>query len=196
MGINEPEIVHGTMYHGGIPINEIKESYEKIETMCIIASSKCYLPGHRLRHELIKKILKSDLDISIYGRGLEPLYSGDPRIKYAIENKQDAYGPCKYTLAIENVFYGFFTEKICEPILCECLPLYAGCENPYIDLTDDTNLLVHSNIDKMFDMIKTVYNDGGALYEKHLPRITKARQDMLDIKTTLPEFLHKTFNEQ
>jgi hypothetical protein len=40
------------------------------------------------------------------------------------------YSNYKYVLAVENNFeFNYATEKIWEPLLCECLPFYWGCPN-------------------------------------------------------------------
>ena len=53
-----------------------------------------------------------------------------------IFDKEKAIIPYKYYFMCENnVEHNFATEKIWEPILCECLAFYWGCPNleEYID---------------------------------------------------------------
>jgi hypothetical protein len=52
------------------------------------------------------------------------------------DNRFNVYSKYKYCLAVENNFeMNYASEKIWEPILCECLPFYWGCPNleEYID---------------------------------------------------------------
>jgi hypothetical protein len=98
---------------------------------------------YRARTDFVHKILKSDLDIDIYGKGWDYLKGTDSRIKGQIENKK--YGLLDYTfsVAIENcVEDGYFTEKLTDCILTNTTPIYYGCPS----------------IDKFFDGIYTLSN--------------------------------------
>jgi hypothetical protein len=192
----QPEFKRGVTYFGTVPVAEIQDSYEdfKLKKMCIVASAKQHLVGHRLRHQIIQRILQSDLNIDIYGRGIEHMYK-DPRVKGSLESKEEIYKHYKYAIAIENVFYGFATEKICDPILFDALPIYAGHpDQPFMEIDNEFHLTRTNNIDDMFNMIRKIYEDD-TLYEKYKSRIIEAKRNMLEVKNTLPEFLYKVFNE-
>ena len=60
-----------------------------------MVSEKTDAPGHKYRHALVKKILDTDLEIDIYGRGCK-YYKDDKRIKGEFEDC-DLYKNYLYT---------------------------------------------------------------------------------------------------
>ena len=56
--------------------------FEKKEKMSIIFSEKKYFPGHDYRYQLVNKILDSDMEIHIFGRGCKKVRK-DSRINGA-----------------------------------------------------------------------------------------------------------------
>ena len=75
---------------------------EKTKFMSIVLSKKKQLDGHKHRHSLVQAILKTDLDIHIYGRGANQ-YSSD-RVKGEFE-RMEPYKDYTFTIAIENKRY-------------------------------------------------------------------------------------------
>lgn len=101
--------------YGGSWIEEHEESiYEKDKLVSIVASSKNFLTGHKLRHDVISKFKDSNLDV--FGYGYNP-----------VQSLLTAYKDYKFTIVIENIKddYGF-SEKIITPILCGTIPIYYG----------------------------------------------------------------------
>jgi hypothetical protein len=88
----------------------------KKRKISLVASSKNLTDGHRLRHEIITKY-GHDFDIDVYGTGYSPF-----------SNRSDPYLDYEYTIVIENVKYQqhYFTEKLIDPLLLECIPIYWG----------------------------------------------------------------------
>lgn len=79
---------------------------------------------YETRHEVLKKILDSDLDIDIYGRDLNIT---DQRYKGAPQNKAEALLPYEYSIAIENGRWkGYISEKFFDCLLCNTVPIYLG----------------------------------------------------------------------
>ena len=119
----------------------------KSKIMSLMVSEKMDQIGHKYRHELVGKILETDLPIDIYGRGCKYYtYIGDDRIKgefYEIE----PYEAYKFHICIENIpLNHYFSEKIMNPLLISTTPVYMGCRNintyfndNVIELTGDIN---------------------------------------------------------
>lgn len=114
----------------------IKEK-EKQSVLSTICSSKYFDEGHIARIDFLKFLeKKSDvlLDIYNYDNNYEFKNYRGPLSPY--ENKSDGLKNYKYYFMVENNYENnFITEKIWEPILCECLCFYWGCPNiaDYID---------------------------------------------------------------
>lgn len=90
-------------------------NYPKTKNICIIASYKNNLPGHKLRHQIISE-LSNRYGIDVYGNGYKPF-----------ENMIDVLKNYKHCIVVENVSnYGWNTEKIWSPMSVGCVPLYYG----------------------------------------------------------------------
>jgi hypothetical protein len=147
-----------------VPIYGEKDEFENVSKpyrMSIIASDKTYFSGHALRHELIKRILKTNLDIHIYGRGCR-YYQGDSRVKGIVEHKPDAFSPYEYSIAIENASYRYWvTEKFYDPILCNSIPIYWGASEVSKIFTNESHIdITNKNINDMMDIIINTYRNG------------------------------------
>ena len=85
-----------------------------ISTVCSAKQMKH--TQHHARYELVSKLADAISEMDWYGKGVKPL-----------DRKEDALMPYKYHIAIENhIAPHHWTEKFSDPILCECLPFYAG----------------------------------------------------------------------
>lgn len=124
----------------------------KYFTMSIIASDKQQSNGHILRHRIIAKILESDMDIHIYGRNLERLYT-DPRVKGTIDEKPWALSPYRFTISVENTRQKYYiTEKFYDPILFNCIPLYWGASKVEEIFTDDSHINLPDHFDDIWNI--------------------------------------------
>ena len=105
-------------------------------------------PGAMYQHRenLLLEILKSDLDIDIYGRNWD---ISDPRYKGAAPLKEDALRDYEFSIALENSRENYYlSEKLSDCFLNNCVPIYDGCNyahkfyNPMsfekIDMTSPT----------------------------------------------------------
>lgn len=91
----------------------------KDKLMSIMVSEKKHAPGHIFRHTLVKEILRSNLNIDIYGRGCR-YYTGDSRLKndfHDNEPYENYQTPC-YT-----------SEKYTNLVLWGTTPIYWGATN-------------------------------------------------------------------
>lgn len=116
---------------------------EKNKIMSLMVSEKKAMTGHSYRHELVKKILETNLPIDIYGRGCK-YYSfmnmKDDRVKGEFA-ETEPYNNYMYHVCIENIQTPeYFSEKIMNPLLCSTVPVYLGCKN--IDKYFPNNVIV------------------------------------------------------
>lgn len=108
-----------------------REGYEKKKKLSFVLSAKNFYVGHRNRLSLLDKILRSDLEVDIFGRGLDRVIKiEDRRYKGEIENKYSALLDYEYSLALENSYeQNYLTEKFIDCIVCNTIPIYAGAPN-------------------------------------------------------------------
>lgn len=143
----------------------------KNKIMSLVVTFKKMTKNHIYRAKLAKEILKTDLPIDIYG-DYRSLFNNinDNRLKgkYSIY-ENIPYKDYKFNICVENSNHShYFTEKIINPMLLECTPIYYGCVNidsyfPDIHiklsgvLEDDINLLrdICNNEDKYVKNINT-----------------------------------------
>lgn len=115
--------------------NNIFKYYNYFSTIC---SSKYHDPGHKLRIDFLKYIeniqntndtQSKPLKIDIYGHDNKFLFKN--YIKSLDNNsKEDGLIPYKYYFIAENNReHNYISEKLWEPILCECLCFYWGAPN-------------------------------------------------------------------
>jgi len=144
---------------------------KKNKTMSLILSWKLMTRNHSYRIKLAREILKTDLPIDIYGDYRSTFHdTNDNRLKGQFPlNGDEPYKDYKFSICIENSIHShYFTEKIVNPMLLECTPIYYGCVNinsyfPDIPiklkgvLEDDINLLrdICKNEDKYIRNINT-----------------------------------------
>lgn len=105
-----------------------KENVKKNRKLSMIVSSLYLTRGNYLKRlVLLDKILQSDLDIDIYGRGFT---IPDPRYKGQLEYKHTGLLPYEYSIAIENSNEkNYISEKFVDCVLCNTIPIYNGAPN-------------------------------------------------------------------
>ncbi|NQX37634.1 hypothetical protein HQN84_02190 [Pedobacter steynii] len=104
------------------------EEVEKTKKLSMIVSSLAMDVGnYAKRLRLVRRILASDLDIDIYGKGFN---ISDERYKGMVEFKHTALLPYEYSIAIENSNEkNYITEKFVDCALCNTIPIYSGAPN-------------------------------------------------------------------
>tara|TARA_B110000305_G_scaffold239701_1_gene308241 strand:- start:278 stop:1171 length:894 start_codon:yes stop_codon:yes gene_type:complete len=107
-------------YYGSTFLTNInKIDITKKNMASLIASSRDELPGHKLRHSLIKYIKNKNINVAVMGRGYKPF-----------KNKADGLKSFRYSIVIENSSeLNYFTEKIIDACLLETVPIYWGSPN-------------------------------------------------------------------
>lgn len=93
----------------------------------IVSSINWNIGNYGKRLQLLEKILNSDLDIDIYGRGFD---LSDERYKGALQYKYTGLLPYEYSIAIENSNEkNYITEKFVDCAICDTIPIYCGAPN-------------------------------------------------------------------
>lgn len=113
----------------GGDLNKIPEKQDRVS---FIVSQKLNDTGHVLRHQYVSKFPEM---IDVFGRANYHSFANYIG-KVPGDDRYNVYSDYKYALAVENNSeYNYATEKIWEPLLCECLVFYWGCPNleDYID---------------------------------------------------------------
>lgn len=132
----------------------------KSKEVSMIYSSKQELPGHKLRHEVARRVKGVDL----YGRGT-------PR---PLEYKEDSLLDYRFSIVIENSkVRNYFSEKLIDSILVGTIPVYWGCSN-IADYFDIRGMYI---VDSLDDIEKIV----GSLNEKEY--INKLPYAKLNLET-------------
>ncbi|MGI9347476.1 MAG: glycosyltransferase family 10 domain-containing protein [Gammaproteobacteria bacterium] len=97
-------------------------SYSPTKTnqrVSIITSKLSGLPGHKARNHFIDILQTSDIPLDIFGQG-----------RQEIHDKIDGLFHYPYHIALENSFKNdYWTEKLADGLLAECIVFYAGCQN-------------------------------------------------------------------
>jgi GR25 family glycosyltransferase involved in LPS biosynthesis len=159
----------------------------KTQIISSICSSKYFDPGHIKRIDFLKFIeSKNDelVQVHIYN------HDNDQNFKNYkgrhTPNKDAGMMPYKYYFMPENnEEYNFITEKIWEPLLCECLCFYWGCPN-ITDWFDPRSyiLLDMNDFEKSFNIIRdAIINDE---WSKRLDVIRREKQKVLDYYNFFP----------
>jgi hypothetical protein len=134
----------------------------KPNLMSIVLSDKNYAPGHKYRHEIVKYIINHKLPIDIYGYGSN-MYQYD-RIKGSFEGSEP-YETYMFSICIENFqCKHYFSEKIIDPMLLNCNPIYLGCEN--IDSYLENIIHLTNDFEKDIELIIKILKNPNFFYRK------------------------------
>lgn len=145
-----------------------------LSTVCSAKQMRHTLHANRVA---FTHALKSAIpEMEIYGQGVRE-----------IPDKADALDPFRYHLAIENhVAPHHWTEKLTDPFLGWCLPIYHGCPNA-ADYFPEESFIPIDILD--FDaakerILKAIRDDE---YSRRLPAIREARRLALYEYSTFPQ---------
>jgi len=133
-----------------------KELPIKNKKMSIILSEKRWTFCQNYRHIIAREILKSNLPIDIYGKGVNnDILKNDNRIKGAFKDVEP-YENYHFHICIENFQTPhYFSEKIINPLLYGITPIYIGCYN--IDTYFPSSVIkLSGSIDKDMELIKDI----------------------------------------
>lgn len=142
---------------------------KKIKKISWIVSNLNFLPGHKLRMQLHKEVLKRQIPIDIFGRGINP-----------IEDKFDGLAEYEYSIAIENSSSPhYWTEKIADCFLSYTVPIYYGCTNIGDYFPEKSFIWIDPNNigTSVFQIREILLHDS---YEERLPSLMEARNRVLN----------------
>ncbi len=132
----------------------------KTRPCSLIASSKNSLPGHRLRHRIIRWAKDTGIEIDALGQGYQPF---QPRAA--------GLAPYRFSVVIENTQEKhYFTEKIVDAILCKTIPIYWGCPN-ISDFFDVSGMIICKSEADLCHELTKISNEK---YLKLLPKLCNA----------------------
>lgn len=160
--------------------------YEKIDKLSTVSSNKYFDEGHIARIDFIKYLdAKPDIPFNIFGNVQKfnfTNYSGE----LIHSEKHKGLVPYKYYFMVENNYEkDFITEKLWEPILCECLVFYYGCPNvkEYIDERAIV-ILDMNDFEKSYNVIKTAFEEDW--WSQKIQYIKKEKEKLLNQMAFFP----------
>lgn len=145
---------------------ELPPKTHLISTVC--SNKQMKHTRHFERLTLIRHLAETIPGFEWYGRGIRD-----------IDEKEDALDDFKYHVAIENhIAPGHWSEKIVDPILCECLAFYAGDPNLGNVLPPESFIPIPIDNPAECERIiqEAIANDE---YTKRLPAIKEAKRLIL-----------------
>ena len=170
----------------------IPEATYRLDKAFTCLSEKNFDFGHKKRIEFLKKLEerkqgRTDL-IDIYGRGN---YHSLSHYKGPLkgDKKENHFIDYKYCFAVENNSeHNYATEKIWEPILCECLCFYWGCPNlkDYINSKAFVRLDLN-DMDKSIKIIETAIKEDW--WSQRIEIIKKEKDKLLNKLGFFPNLL-------
>ena len=158
-----------------------------------VLSDKYRDPGHIKRVDFVKYLDSKDFPVHVFGNNKWEYanYKGS----LPPHEKDNAMFPYKYAFNVENHrIKNYYTEKLIDGIMAECLVFYSGCHNvrDYIDKKAFVYLEL-SNFEKDYEKIKKAIEENW--WEKRLPYIRKAKAKILDHLQFFPR-LERMVSEQ
>ena len=131
--------------------------------------------GHVKRMKFLRRLSKNNQLMDLFGQGNFNCsqYNGE------IDNKWDALKKYRYSLAIENYSgRNYFSEKILDPLLAWCMPIYWGCTNLSEYLPEDSYVRVDITSDDSPERVREIIQSD--YREQNLDAIREARELILN----------------
>jgi len=170
-----PNRVHshtGNIWFHGKSYDDLKSelSVHKTSSISTVCSTKQQAHTmHSLRYDFTQR-LKAELpELEIFGHG----------VRY-VENKHEALDPYRFHLAIENhVDTHHWTEKLADPFLAYCVPIYSGCPNAseYFSQESFVQIDIEDPVSAIATIRKVVSTEGE--YEHRLEAVKESRDKVM-----------------
>ena len=140
--------------------NQFKSKISKQNLLSAVTSELYYLEGHKKRlnflYQLDQSVEAERGEFDLFGKQYSgQIFSRFIHYRGELKDKYEGLLPYQYHFSCENSFIpDYFTEKILDPILAECLCFYDGCTNirEYID----ERAFIQININDIFNSIHTI----------------------------------------
>jgi hypothetical protein len=198
---------HSTDYNN----NEwhLSKTYDELKTDVIVKnddlnsvlstvlSAKYSDPGHIKRIDFVKHLEKQKVLVHVFGDNKWSYVDYKGSLPY--HKKDDAMFPYKYVFNCENnSVKNYYTEKLIDGILAECLVFYSGCYN-IRDFIDERAFvyLELSNFEADSKKVKDAIENN--LWKERLPYIKAAKKKILEYLQFFPRLeriINKTENQQ
>ena len=154
----------------------LQKIFHKKKLMSIVLSDKQSAPGHKYRHQLVKAIQQLQLPVDIYGRG-SYMYQGN-NVKGEFHG-EEPYNDYLFTICIENFQSEcYFSEKIIDPSIRQCMPLYLGAKN--INQYFPDNLPLNGFLNHDIACIQQVLSNPAKFYRESNVDTILANIDLID----------------
>lgn len=160
---------------------EIKKTESVLST---VLSAKYSDPGHIKRVDFVKFMEKKGLPVHVFGS--DKWGYKDYKGTLPLHDKNEGLFPYKYIFNCENhSIKNYFTEKLVDGILAECLVFYSGCYNAreFIDERAFVYLEL-SNFEEDYKKVKNAIDNN--LWEERLPYIRQEKKKILDYLQFFP----------
>jgi hypothetical protein len=157
---------------------EVTKNTKVANILSTVLSDKYRDPGHIKRVDFVKFLETKGFPVHVYGGNKFEWKDYKGSLPY--HNKDNAILPYKYTFNAENTeIRGYYTEKLIDGILGECLVFYWGC-------TDIRNFLDNRayvqlglfDFERDYQIIKTAIEEDW--HSQRLPYIREAKQKILN----------------
>jgi hypothetical protein len=149
-----------------------------------VLSDKYQDPGHIKRIDFIRFLETKGMEVHVYGGNKFEWKNYKGTLPF--QCKDDAMFPYKYVFNAENhEIRNYYTEKLIDGILAECLVFYWGCPNirDFIDPEAYVKLEL-DDFEKDFQTIRRAINENW--WEKRLPIIQKEKERILNYYQFFP----------
>jgi hypothetical protein len=158
---------------------DIAKNEEISNILSAVVSSKYTDPGHIKRIDFLKFLESKGLKTDIYGSN-HFNWNNYKDVVLPHSQKDDGMFPYKYHFNCENhSIKNYFTEKLTDGILAECLTFYCGCPN--ISSHIDPRAYVYLELDNFEDDYNTIKKCiESNLWEQRIDIIRKEKKRILE----------------
>ena len=168
---------------------QINKSDNLNEIVSSICSSNYVDPGHVKRIDFLKfiesKSNKDSIKLHIYGKDNKHNFTSYKEKIFFTDKEKGILSYKYYFMCENNSEHNYISEKLWEPILCETLCFYWGCPNVTDHIDPMAYVLLDMNdFESAYETMKDAIQNN--LWEKRLPYIKKAKEDILEKQGFFP----------
>ena len=161
---------------------------KKSKLISIVSSNQQMMPGHNKRVSIIQK-LQEDYPgiVDVYGRGYQ-----------FVDYKAEAMLPYRFHICMENSSVpDYWTEKISDPIIAQCVPIYAGCTNIADYIGKDGYIQFDVNDYKSLKaIIETLIANPDDEYNKRKKDLEILRKHIMEKENIIPFTINHCINNR